>query len=84
MACLNFSFSCIILDFIEKRKGILMKFIVTLFWSLAIGQVIGFLGAKLLAVQDSAVYATIVSVAFAVFIYLLGYVGVLPEKKEAE
>ncbi|HEY0221921.1 DUF2929 family protein [Lactovum miscens] len=58
-----------------------MKFIVTLFWALTIGQVVAFIGAKLLSVNDSVFYAAIASAGFAVFIYILSKVAILPEKK---
>ncbi|MDR2976031.1 MAG: YjzD family protein [Streptococcaceae bacterium] len=61
-----------------------MKFIVTLFWALAIGQVVAFIGAKLVGVGDNALYAAYASAGFAVAVYILRYVAISPDTKAAK
>ncbi|MFV0556199.1 MAG: DUF2929 family protein [Lactovum sp.] len=48
-----------------------MKFFVVLFWSIGIGQIVGFLGSKLLALSYNPSLAVLVSIIFAFFILIL-------------
>ncbi|GAB2026399.1 DUF2929 family protein [Lactovum odontotermitis] len=60
-----------------------MKFLVTLFWALAIGQVVAFIGAKLVNVGDDPFYAALASAGFAVGVYLIKMVAIRPVNKNA-
>lgn len=52
----------------------MMRYIVTLFWSLILGQVVGFIGAKLSSTAYAFIPTVLVSVAIALVIITLDYV----------
>ncbi|GFH40113.1 DUF2929 family protein [Lactococcus insecticola] len=58
-----------------------MKFIVLLFWSLILGEVAGFIITKLNDADMQTGLIAIISLAFAVFIFLLSKVGLIAPAK---
>ena len=59
-----------------------MKFIVTLFWSLVIGQVVGYIMTALAGVSDNVITTAIVSVFFAIFILVFDAIAI-PKRKNS-
>lgn len=59
-----------------------MRYIVTLFWALILGQVVGFIGAKLSSTSYAFIPTVIVSVVIAVIIVLLD-IAISPSRKKA-
>ena len=63
------------------ERSVNMKLIVTLFWSLALGQVVGYVAAALAGVPDPELWTTIISLIFGLFVYLFQAVAVEKEAK---
>lgn len=53
----------------------------TLFWSLALGQVVGYVATALAGVPDPELWTTIISLIFGLFVYLFQAVAVEKEAK---
>ena len=53
-----------------------MKYIVVIIWAVAIGQVVAFIGARLLGVNDNVAVAAIVSAIFGLAVTLIEKVAV--------
>ncbi|GBG96075.1 DUF2929 family protein [Lactococcus termiticola] len=58
-----------------------MKVIVTLFWTLVIGQVVGYIMTALAGVPDNPLYVLYASIGFAIFILIFQAIAVTPQKK---
>ncbi|AYG01852.1 DUF2929 family protein [Lactococcus allomyrinae] len=58
-----------------------MKLIVTLFWSLAIGQVAGYIMTALAGVPDPELWTTLISLIFGFFVYIFQAIAVEKEAK---
>ncbi len=69
------------------ERSVNMKLIVTLFWSLALGQVAsvnpeaGYVATALAGVPDPELWTTIISLIFGLFVYLFQAVAVEKEAK---
>ena len=63
------------------ERSVNMKLIVTLFWSLALGQVVGYVAPALAGVPDPELWTTIISLIFGLFVYLFQAVAVEKEAK---
>ena len=63
------------------ERSVIMKLIVTLFWSLALGQVVGDVATALAGVPDPELWTTIISLIFGLFVYLFQAVAVEKEAK---
>ena len=48
-----------------------MKYLVTLFWTIIYGQVIGYMGAALTSTQDNPVNALVISIIFGLILCVL-------------
>ena len=59
-----------------------MRYIVTLFWSLILGQVVGFIGAKLSSTAYSFIPTVLVSIAVGIIIILIDK-AMSPSAKQA-
>ncbi|MDR0199860.1 MAG: YjzD family protein [Streptococcaceae bacterium] len=60
-----------------------MKLIVILFWSLLVGQVVGYIMTALAGVPDPDLWTTGISLVFGVFIWIIGAIAIDKPKKEA-
>lgn len=65
------------------KEGVSMRYIVTMFWAFALGQVAGYLGSSLSSQTYDFVQTTIFSLIVGVFIILLGLLTP-PAKEKAE
>ncbi|WP_414739240.1 DUF2929 family protein [Lactococcus cremoris] len=63
------------------ERSVIMKLIVTLFWSLALGQVVSYVATALAGVPDPELWTTIISLIFGLFVYLFQAVAVEKEAK---
>ena len=63
------------------ERSVNMKLIVTLFWSLALGQVVGYVATALAGVPVPELWTTIISLIFGLFVYLFQAVAVEKEAK---
>ncbi len=57
-----------------------MRYVVTLFWALILGQIVGFIGAKLSSTSYAFMPTVIVSIVVAFIIVLLD-IAMSPKKK---
>ncbi|RZI48761.1 YjzD family protein [Lactococcus kimchii] len=58
-----------------------MKLIVTLFWALVLGQVVGYIATALSGVPDPELWTTLISLLFGLFVYLFQAVAVEKDAK---
>ncbi|QDK70660.1 DUF2929 family protein [Lactococcus protaetiae] len=58
------------------ERSVNMKLIVTLFWSLAIGQVAGYIMTALAGVPDPELWTTLISLIFGFFVYIFQAIAV--------
>ena len=54
-----------------------MKIIVTLFWSIVIGQVVGYIMTALAGVPDKPLAVLIASIVFAAFVVVFKYAAIV-------
>ena len=63
------------------ERSVNMKLIVTLFWSLALGQVVGYVATAHTCKSGYELWTTIISLIFGLFVYLFQAVAVEKEAK---
>lgn len=58
-----------------------MKIIVTLFWTLTIGQVVGYIMTALMGFPDNTIWTAIISVFFAIFVLVFNAIAIPKDVK---
>lgn len=69
-------------DYEVVKEGVSMRYIVTMFWAFALGQVVGYLGSSLSSQTYDFVQTTIFSLIVGLFVILLGFLSA-PAKEKA-
>jgi len=63
-----------------QKRGVVMRYLVTLFWTFVLGQVVGYLGSSLAGATYDFQLTSIISLVTGVVIILVGIIPPAPEK----
>ncbi len=64
------------------KEGVAMRYLITIIWSLILGQVVGFIGSALTSTNYDFVLTTICSLIVAVIVMAIGAI-VYPNNKQS-